>query len=81
MVTIYNVATGEPKTLDMVDAHEHVASGRWSFGLPEPVQVVEVIDSTSPEAHAERLAAFNQAMQTAEASPQAQSVAKAKSKK
>lgn len=72
MVTIYNVATGEPKTLDMVDAREHVASGRWGFGLPEPVQAVEVVDTTSAEAYDERLEAFNAAMQTAEASPQVQ---------
>lgn len=92
MVTIYNVATGKPKTLDMVDAREHVASGRWGFGLPEPVpvvdttstepvQAVEVVDTTSPEAYDERLVAFNAAMQTAEATPQVQAVAKAKAKK
>lgn len=81
MVTIYNVATGEPKTLDMVDAREHVASGRWGFGLPEPAKAVEVVDTTSAEAYDERLAALNQAMQTAEASPQAQAVAKAEAKK
>lgn len=85
MVTIYNVTTGEPKTLDMVDAREHVASGRWGFGPPEPVQVAEVVDTKSnpflPVGYDERLAALNEAMQTAEASPQAQSVAKAKAKK
>ena len=72
MVTIYNVATGEPKTLDMVDAREHVTSGRWGFGPPEPEQATEVVDSTSAEAYDERLEAFNAAMQTAEATPQVQ---------
>lgn len=72
MVTIYNVATGEPKTLDMVDAREHVASGRWGFGLPEPAKAAEVVDSTSAEAYDERLEAFNAAMQTAEATHQVQ---------
>ena len=72
MVTIYNVATGEPKTLDMVDAREHVASGRWGFGLPEPTEAADVVDTTSAEAYDERLVAFNAAMQTAESSPQVQ---------
>jgi len=73
MVTIYNVATGEPKTLDMVDAREHVASGRWGFGPPEPIDLrSDMVDSTSAEAYDERLVAFNAAMQTAEATPQVQ---------
>lgn len=73
MVTIYNVATGEPKTLDMVDAREHVASGRWGFGLSEPIDLrSDMVDTTSAEAYDERLVAFNAAMQTAGSSPQVQ---------
>lgn len=29
MRTIYNKETGKPKTLDAVDAYEHIETGRW----------------------------------------------------
>lgn len=81
MVTIYNVTSGEAKTLDYVDAREHVATGRWAFGLPEPEPQAQIVDPASPEAYDERLNAFNTAMQEGEATPQAQAVARASRKK
>ena len=59
MVTIYNVASGEPKELDMVDAREHVASGRWAFTPAKPLPVIEPV-ADPVEA---KIAALNAAMQ------------------
>lgn len=59
MVTIYNVASGEPKSLDMVDAREHVASGRWAF---TPVKPASTLGPVADPVEA-KIAALNAAMQ------------------
>ena len=41
MKTIYNALTGEPKTLDFVDAREHIATGRWVDEKPVIEEVKE----------------------------------------
>ena len=41
MAIVYN-AQGEAKTLDAVDAREHVATGRWFNNVPT-VPVAEVV--------------------------------------
>ena len=69
MVTIYNVASGEAKTLDMVDAREHAASGRWAFTPAKPVPTPEPVADPAPVIEPDpapveaKLAALNAAMQ------------------
>lgn len=61
MSIVYN-AQGESKTLDAVDAREHIATGRWSSSPPaatvesEAPAAVETVTEEAPAAveHARR---------------------------